>query len=142
MQNISVGFLAGLVATVVLAAMMIIKGMMGVMPGLNVVAMIAAILGTSITVGWIIHILVHTIAGGGGFALLYNVIPGSNALVKGIVYGIVAWLVLMLIVMPLAGVGLFGLSLGVMAPVIILAFHIVFGAVLGFVYQMKVKSPA
>lgn len=142
MQNISTGFLAGFVATVVLAAMMVIKGMMGVTPELNVAAMIGAIIGSSVAVGWIIHLLVHTIAGGGGFALLYNVIPGGSAPVKGLVYGIAAWLVLMLIVMPVAGVGLFGLDLGMMAPVTILVFHLIFGAVLGFVYQMRVKRLA
>jgi hypothetical protein len=142
MQNISTGLLAGLVATVVLAAMMIFQGMMGLIPGLNVAAMIAAIIGSSVAVGWIIHLLVHTIAGGGGFAILYNVIPGGSAPIKGIVYGIVAWLVLMFIVMPLAGVGLFGLGLGMVAPVTVLVFHIIFGAVLGVVYQMRVESSA
>ena len=142
MQNISAGLLAGLVATAVLAAMMIVQGMMGLMPGLNVAAMIAAIIGSSVAVGWIIHLLVHTIAGGGGFAVLYNVIPGGSAPIKGIVYGIGAWLVLMFIVMPLAGVGLFGMGLGMVAPVTVLVFHIIFGAVLGVVYQMRVKSSA
>lgn len=142
MQNILSGLLAGLVATVVLAAMMLVQGMIGVMPGLNVAAMIGAIIGSSVAVGWVIHFTVHIIAGGGGFAVLYNVIPGGSALVKGIVYGIVAWLILMFIVMPLASVGLFGLDLGMMAPVVVLAFHIIFGAVLGFVYQMRVKISA
>ena len=142
MQNISTGLLAGLVATVVLAAMMFVQSMMGVMPGLNVAAMIGTIIGSSVAVGWIIHLMVHTIAGGGGFALLYNLIPGGSAPVKGIVYGIAAWLFLMFVIMPLAGVGLFGLSLGMMAPVTVLVLHIIFGAVLGFVYQMRVKNSA
>ena len=140
MQNISAGLLGGLVATVALTAMMVVQGMMGVMPGLNVAAMIGAIMGSSVAVGWIIHFMIHTIVGGGGFAVLYNVIPGGSAPVKGIVYGIVAWLVLMFIVMPMAGVGLFGLDLGMMAPVMVLVLHIIFGAVLGFVYEMRVKS--
>ena len=140
MQNIPTGLLAGLVATVVLTAMMIVQGMMGLMPGLNVAAMIGAIIGSSVAVGWLIHFLVHTIGGGGGFALLYNVIPGGSAPVKGVVYGIAAWLFLMFAVMPIAGVGLFGLDLGVMAPVTVLVLHIVFGAVLGIVYQMRTES--
>ena len=142
MQNISTGLLAGLVATVVLSAMMVVQGMMGVMPGLNDAAMIGAIIGSSVAVGWIIHFMIHTIAGGGGFAVLYDVIPGSSAPVKGIVYGIAAWLFLMFAIMPMAGVGLFGLDLGMMAPVTVLVLHIIFGAILGFVYQMRVKSAA
>ena len=142
MQNISTGLLAGLVATVVLSAMMVIQGMMGVMPGLNVAAMIGTMIGSSVAVGWVIHFMIHVIVGGGGFAVLFDVIPGGNALVKGIIYGIVAWLILMFILMPIAGVGLFGLDLGIMAPVMVLALHIIFGAVLGLVYQMRVEGSA
>lgn len=142
MQNISTGLLAGLVATVVLVVMMVVQGMMGVVPGLNVAAMIGAMIGSSVAVGWIIHITVHTIAGGGGFAVLYNALPGGTALVKGIVYGVVAWLVLMFTIMPMAGVGIFGLDLGMIAPIIVLLFHLIFGAVLGLVYQSRVKISA
>ncbi|MDA0989235.1 MAG: hypothetical protein O3A51_00605 [Verrucomicrobia bacterium] len=142
MQNISTGLLAGLVATVALSAMMIVQGMLGVMPGLNVAAMVGAMIGSSTAVGWIIHFLVHTIVGGVGFAVLFDLIPGGSASVKGIVYGIAAWLILMFIIMPMAGVGIFGLELGVMAPVMVLVLHIIFGAVLGLVYQMRAKGSA
>lgn len=142
MRNISAGILAGLVATVALYAMIIAQGMMEVLPGLHVAAMIGAMIGSSVTTGWIIHFMIHTIVGGGGFAVLYDVIPGGSAPVKGIVYGIAAWLILMFILMPMAGVGLFGLGLGILAPVIVLVMHLIFGAVLGFVYQMRIKIPA
>ena len=142
MRNISAGIIAGLVATVVLYAMIIAQGMMEVLPGLHVAAMIGAMIGSSVTTGWIIHFMIHTIVGGGGFAVLYDVIPGGSAPVKGIVYGIAAWLILMFIIMPMAGVGLFGLGLGILAPVIVLVMHLIFGAVLGFVYQMRIKIPA
>jgi hypothetical protein len=62
MQNISAGFLAGFVATVVLLVMMIAKGMMGVMPDLNVIAMIGNMMGESVSDGWIVHFMIGTIA--------------------------------------------------------------------------------
>ncbi len=139
MQNISTGFLAGFVATVVLSAMMVVKGMMGVMPELDVAAMIGTMMGASVAVGWIIHFMIGTIAWGGGFAVLYDMIPGGSAPLKGIVFGIAAWLGMMIMIMPMAGVGFFGLDLGMMAPVMTLVLHIIFGAVLGFVYQMRAK---
>jgi hypothetical protein len=37
--------------------------------------------------------------------------------------------------MPMAGAGLFGLSPGIMAPVITLMLHVIFGVVLGLVFQ-------
>ena len=39
--------------------------------------------------------------------------------------------------MPMAGVGFFGSHLGIMAPVMTLMLHIVFGFVLGTVYTLE-----
>jgi len=139
MQNISAGLVAGFAATVVLSVLMVVKGMMGVMPELDVAAMIGMMMGASVAVGWVIHFMIGTIAWGGGFAVLYDVIPGSGAVVKGIVFGIAAWLGMMIIIMPMAGAGLFGLNMGVMAPVMTLVLHIIFGAVLGSVFESRAK---
>lgn len=137
MQNISAGLLAGFIATVVLSVMMVIKGMMGVMPGLDVAAMIGMMMGASVAVGWVIHFMIGTIAWGGGFSVLYNVIPGDSAILKGIVFGIAAWLGIMIMIMPMAGAGLFGMNMGIMAPMMTLVLHVIFGVVLGAVYQMR-----
>jgi hypothetical protein len=51
-----------------------------------------------------------------------------------VIFSIGAWLLMMIIPMPMAGAGLFGLNLGVGAPIAILTLHIVFGAVPGAVY--------
>ncbi len=134
MTNLKNGFLAGFAATVVLSVLMVAKGMMGVMPELDVAAMLAAMIGAPIIVGWIGHFIIGTVAWGGGFAVLYDMIPGGNAVMKGIVFGIAAWLGMMIVVLPLAGAGFFGMSLGMMAPVMTLVLHIIFGAVLGKVY--------
>ncbi len=139
MQNVPAGLVAGFIATVVLSAMMVIKGMMGVMPELDVAAMIGIMMGASIAIGWVIHFLIGTIAWGGGFALLYGLIPGEIAVVKGIGFGVAAWLGMMIVVMPMAGAGLFGMTLGILAPVMTLLLHVVFGAVLGGVYGMLLQ---
>jgi hypothetical protein len=141
MQNISAGLVAGFVATVVLSALMVAKGMMGLMPELDIAAMIGTMMGASVAVGWIVHFMIGTIAWGGGFALLYELIPGGSAVVKGILFGVAAWLGMMILVMPMAGAGLFGMNLGIMAPIMTLVLHIVFGAVLGAVYQTR-ANPA
>ncbi|MFN3724347.1 MAG: DUF6789 family protein [Paracoccaceae bacterium] len=139
MQNIKAGIVAGFVATVVLSAMMVAKTMMGIMPALDVIAMLSAMMGTSAVMGWIVHFMIGTLAWGGGFALLYGMIPGSGAVTKGIVFGIAAWLGMMVMVMPMAGAGLFGMAMGIMAPMMTLVLHIIFGAVLGAVYQAQAK---
>jgi hypothetical protein len=141
MTNLKNGFLAGFIATAVLSVMMVIKSMMGVMPQLDVAAMIGMMMGVPVAVGWIIHFMIGTIAWGGGFALLYDMIPGGSPIGKGIAFGVVAWLGMMVMIMPMAGAGFFGMNMGLMAPMMTLVLHIVFGAVLGFVYQGR-ATPA
>ena len=51
MSKVISGIIAGIIATVVLSAMMMIKAKMGVMPELNVIAMIAGMMGASAAVG-------------------------------------------------------------------------------------------
>jgi len=51
-------------------------------------------------------------------------------------FAVVAWLMMMIVVMPMAGAGMFGLGLGMMAPVATLVLHVLFGQVLGRVYGL------
>lgn len=135
MTSLKSGMVAGFIATAVLSAMMVIKAAMGVMPQLDVAAMIAGMMGASVAVGWIIHFMIGTIAWGGGFALVHDRLPGRGLIMQGIVFGILAWLAMMVVVMPMAGAGLFGMAMGPMAPVMTLALHVVFGAVLGATFR-------
>lgn len=139
MTNIKAGLVAGFSATVVLSAMMVGKSMMGVMPELDVIHMLSGMMGAPAVVGWLAHFMIGTLAWGGGFAVLYGLIPVSGAVMKGILFGIAAWLGMMVMVLPMAGAGLFGMAFGVMAPMMTLVLHIVFGAVLGAVYHAQAK---
>jgi hypothetical protein len=69
-------------------------------------------------------------------------IPGGSAVAKGIAFGILAWLAMMIMVMPMAGAGLFGMNSGIMAPMMTLILHVIFGAVPGAVFQMRTASQA
>jgi len=134
MTNLKNGLLAGFAATVVLSVLMVAKGMMGLIPELDVAAMLAKMMGAPLIVGWIAHFIIGTLAWGGAFAFLYDVIPGGSATLKGIAFGVAAWLGMMIVVMPMVGAGFFGMNLGLTAPVMTLALHIIYGAVLGKVY--------
>lgn len=138
--NVMNGFLAGFVATLVLSVLMVAKGMMGIMPELDITAMIAMMMGAPLVIGWLVHFMIGTLAWGGGFALLYSSTPGGSSVVKGIVFGVVAWLAMMIMVMPMAGAGFFGMNFGIMAPMMTLILHIIFGATLGAVYAARVPA--
>lgn len=133
------GLIAGLTATVVLSLLMILKAAMGLMPAVNAIQMLAHIGAVYLhtpavpILGWIAHFAIGTVLWGLVFSATHGAWPGAAA-VKGIAFSIVAWLLMMLIVMPLAGAGLFGLRIGPPAAVATLVLHIVYGAVLGIVY--------
>ncbi len=142
MNNVTKGVVAGLVATIVLSAIMYVKEMMGLMPELNVIGMLAGMMKSGAMMGWVAHFTIGPVIWGVLYVLLYRSIPGGSHLVKGIVFGIGAWVIMMVAVMPMAGAGMFGMKLGMMAPVMTLMLHAIFGAVLGGVYGKLSTSSA
>ena len=138
MKTIGKGIVAGFAATVALSLIMLLKAGMGLMPDLNVIAMLTKMLGGSSPVtGWIAHFAIGAVAWGILFVWLDPNIPGNAHWLKGVVFGIGAWLLMMIIIMPMAGAGFFGMNLGIMAPVMTLILHLIYGVVLGGVYGLQ-----
>lgn len=137
--------IAGFAATVVLSLLMIMKASTGLMPQLNVIAMLGGMSHGAIGVGgpgigWLMHFLIGTVLWGLLFAVLYDRLPGSGAVAKGMAFSVLAWLLMMILAMPMAGAGLFGLGLGMMAPVMTLVLHLIWGAVLGAAFRALASS--
>ncbi len=139
MNNIVKGVLGGLVGTVVMSALMLMKSAMGLMPQLDVIHMLSGMMGVSAAIAWVIHFMIGAIWGA-LFALSYRAIPGASSVVKGMLFGVGAWLLMMVMVMPMAGAGFFGMVMGVMAPMMTLLLHIIFGAVMGLVYGKENRA--
>ncbi len=135
------GLLAGLAATIVLSGIMLMKQAMGVMPHLNAIAMISHMLGAPLAVGWIMHFMIGTVLWGLLYAWLNPLLAGPQWL-RGAEFATGAWLVMMIMLMPMAGAGAFGLKMGMMAPVATLMLHWVYGIVLGWVYGARQGSGA
>ncbi len=140
MSHIGKGMLAGLAATIVLSALMVMKAMMGFMPALDLPRMIAGMVGSPDTpaLGWAIHLMIGIVVYGIAIGTFGHRL-GSSPTVSGIVLGVIGWLIMMVILMPMAGAGLFAMSMGLMAPVMTLLLHLVFGAVLGWTYGKLVS---
>lgn len=134
MTNTKRGIGAGLAATIVLSMIMVAKGMMGLMPELNVIAMLSSMMKSAPIVGWIVHFMIGMLAWGLGFVAVSRYLPGKTDLIRGISFGVAAWAMMMLVIMPMAGAGFFGLKMGMMAPVMTLMLHVIYGAVLGYAY--------
>lgn len=132
-RNYGKGLAAGLVATLVLSALMVAKAAMGFMPQLDVIGMLSGMMGTSPAMGWVAHFVIGTVVWGLLFTAFFGAAP-DGLWWRGIVVGIGAWLLMMVVVMPMAGAGFFGMGLGMMAPVMTLMLHVIFGGVLGGTY--------
>ena len=83
MKNLSKGLIAGAAATLVMSALMIMKGLMGVMPELNPIAMLSGMASdmTGMTLGpafgWAMHFMIGTVIWGGLFTIVQARVPGS-----------------------------------------------------------------
>ena len=134
MTRISVRlFWAGVAATVVMTAMM-----MFVAPMMGVHMDIAASLASMMNMPWAVGLTAHMMLGVIVFPLVYafvfaNRLPGSPA-VRGVIFGVVLWLIMEAVVMPMLGAGVFGMNgPGMMGAVAALVAHLAYGAILGFI---------
>jgi len=142
MRDIPKGMLAGLAATIVLSLLMVMKATMGLMPQFDMPAMLAGAMGSPDTplIGWIVHLSIGIVVYGVAIGVLDPKLPGTSHVGHGVMLGVIGWLIMMVVLMPMAGAGLFGMNMGVMAPMTTLVLHLIFGAVLGWFYGRSAVS--
>ena len=112
-------------------------------PELHLISSLSGILGSpdNLVLGFGVHLFIGAIVWGCLFAWLVSRIPARTYLMKGLMFGICAWLMMMVIFMPLTGAGVFASNVGTMTiPLVTLAYHLVFGAVLGYIYGSNLPS--
>ena len=143
--SMKAGVLAGFAATLAISALMIAKAALGILPELNPIAdivnVIDAFTGANLpaAAGWAGHFVLGVILWGVAYSWLERILPGS-AVVKGLLFAVIIWLAMMILFMPAAGHGFFGMGLGAPAIVATLALHLVYGAALGVVYERLIGS--
>ena len=140
MNNAIKGIVAGFVATLALSVIMMAKSMIGVMPQLNVISMLGSMMNAAPAIGWLMHFVIGTIVWGLGFAFLRGYLPGHSYLMRGAAFGIAAWLLMMLMVMPMTGAGIFGMKLGMATPIMALMLHGLYGSALGSIFGLLTQS--
>ena len=129
--NIGRTVAGGVAGTVAITFLMYIGGPMIGLPKMDIAGMLGGMLG-----GWTMGMMMHLLNGVVIFPLIYAYLlfaklPGSPV-AKGITWGFVLWAMAELVVMPMMGVGVFGLKMGGLMPAFgSLAGHIAYGALLG-----------
>ena len=128
------GLAAGLVASIALAIVLVLKQVIGLMPQLDLVSILARALGfRSLAAGWAAHCVVGVLLWGSLFVWADRRMFFAHW-INGLLFASVVWLGVMLVIMPLAGEGVFGLRLGIVTPTLTLFLHWVYGVVLGSTY--------
>lgn len=144
MKNFPKAMVAGLVATIVLSLLFVMKDAMGIMPQLDLPRMIAGMMGMSDApmAGWAVHFFIGVVVYGAALALLDEHLPGDSKIGHGVLLATAGWLMMMVVLMPMAGAGVFGLNLGISAPIMTLMLHLIFGAILGAYYGQALARQA
>jgi Protein of unknown function (DUF2938). len=130
------GIAAGAIATAVLSALMLAHSSSGLLPALDPLELLMSAfgIGDQRPLGWIVHFVIGALLWGALFAWVEPRLPGDAHARRGTLFGVLVWLVMMLVIMPLAGAGVFALRIGVPASLVTLLLHVVYGFVLGWTY--------
>jgi|GEM_PF-201108 len=141
-QRVARSLVAGLVATTVL---WLLKLSSGSVPQLETIRFLDRVaeataratgLPDPLMTGWVWHWVIGTLIWGTLFGIMVPILPGRRYWLKGCAFGVIAGLLTMLMVMPLAGAGYFGMQLTYLDPLVSLFYHIIYGATLGGVYGL------
>jgi uncharacterized membrane protein YagU involved in acid resistance len=140
--NLTRAFLGGLVGTAALTLMMYKVAPMMTGKPMDIAGMLGQMLG-----GWTIGMVMHVINGTVIFPLAYALLlhrflPGPPV-VKGMVWGVILWLIAQLTVLPMMGAGVFSMNAGgPKAAMASLIGHLVYGALLGSIAREDLGAPA
>ncbi len=137
MGDVGKGVEAGFVATIVISVLMLVQHAAGVAPQFNLISLLVTAAGTPETpmLGWVLHFIIGAGVWGAGFAVFSPHLPGPHWL-RGLAFGILAWLLMMVAFLPSAGLPIFASGMGTQIPVVSLALHLVYGLVLGETYHL------
>jgi MFS family permease len=135
------GIIAGFIATVVLSILMLVFNNMGILPEVDIVTHIDKLGSIQRTAAWVDHFIVGTLLWGPIFAGFQSTVsekvPNWQ---KGLMFGVITWILMMLIFMPVIGAGLFGWKVSVAEPVGLLGMNLIYGLVIGVCYGLLDKQ--
>ncbi len=136
MGDVTEGIIAGFIATIVTSIVILAQQASGIAPGFNLLDFIKdAGAGQDTLFAWIFHFVVGVVVWGGLFAVFSPHLPGPHWL-RGLMFGVLTWLAMMLAFLPAAGMPIFALGTGAAIPMAALAVNLIFGVTLGESYHL------
>ena len=146
MSNSLRGMIAGLLATLVLTGVIVVKGNMGLWPEVSLIQLLVNLGSITPVQAWMDHFIVGVVVWGLLFGAFDALWESRTYWLKGLIFGVFAWLVMMIMFMPMAKAGFFGIKIGATAIYVTLGMHLLYGLVLGVAYglltaQFPAKTP-
>src|ERR1043165_263359 len=134
---------AGLCGSTAHLCLMSLKSWTGFLPSFQPYAdlqrLLGVLVGTSVhpLVAWGLSFLNGAVVLGFVFGRAYAVLPGRNGAAKGIVFGLLGWVVMGCVFFPLLGHGLFAMQagLGVLPALFSLLMLLTYSVVMGVAYS-------
>ena len=142
MVSIRSGIQGGFAGTFAASAIMIMNNAIGKVPELHIAKTLNTVLGTTnhAIIGWIAFFMIGTFVLGPLFAVLAPRIRIKVNLLKGLMFGVLVWLGMMMVLIPLAGGGFFAMHRSPIVPGVTLAVALVYGLVLSAVYALDISA--
>ena len=133
---------AGLCGSVAHSLLMYSKSRLGILPAFQpyheLQVALSQWLGTDVhpAVPWLLSYFNGSTITGMIFGRIHRSLPGRNGAVKGLIFGVLGWLVMGTVFFPLLGMGLFAtaVGLGIQPALFSLGMLLVYSIVLGMVY--------
>lgn len=136
MSDVKKGMVAGGVATAAISLAMLLIQATGLEPQLQLTHLLLTLLDapSEYVLGWLAHIVIGSVLLGGLFVHVEPRLGADTHTKSGVLYGVIVWLVMMLVFMPAVGGGYFGFQLSLFTPIIMLGLQVLYGSVLGWTY--------
>jgi hypothetical protein len=134
---------AGLCGSAAHFCLMFLKSWTGFLPSFQPYAdlqqLLSVLVGTSVhpLVTWALSFLNGAVVLGFVFGRSYALLPGRNGAVKGLIFGVLGWIVMGCVFFPLLGRGLFATQagLGVLPALFSLLMLLTYSVVMGIAYS-------
>ena len=137
LSSVKSAILAGFAATFVTSSILLMKNALGAFQEVHIAQTLSNVLGTpdEIMIGGTAFFLIGTVILSVAYAFIRPHIPVRSDLVKGLIFGFGIWLAMMLVLMPLAGAGMFAMNRSAVPVAVDLVLTLLYGLILAAVYQ-------